>query len=187
MAEKDQQDTPLAPSATKTPESYILPSASALAAASEVDLRDEHGKTFKFKDLYSPSSSSSSSKPNERQLIIFTRHFFCGSCEEYIRSLCPVLPPSVLSSLSKPTRIIFIGCGGPELIPRYRERTMGELSERGEEVYELYSDADRGVYKALGMVNSLIDPTTPPKYITTGYWSKVAAGKPHPLHLTSLL
>lgn len=104
------------------------------------------------------------------------------ACEEYIRSLTPSngLPPSVLSSIpGKPTKLIFIGCGGPELIPRYRERTMGGLREQGEQEYDLYCDPSQSIYRALGMVVGLTQPETAPGYITSGYWSKVAEGKPH--------
>lgn len=100
------------------------------------------------------------------------------SCEEYIRSLTPTLPPSTLSSIpDHPTRLLFIGCGAPELIPRYRARTMGTLLEAGEEAYALYADPTQRIYRALGMVETLTNPATAPGYISTGYWSKVATGR----------
>lgn len=65
-----QEDAPLQASATKTPESYNLPSAKALKAAGEVQIQDEDGQKFAFKELYQTEG--------ERTLIIFVRHFFCG-------------------------------------------------------------------------------------------------------------
>lgn len=69
---KQQEDQPLQASATKTPESYILPSAKALKTAGEVQIQDEHGNSLPFKSLYEGS------KPGERQLVVWVRHFFCG-------------------------------------------------------------------------------------------------------------
>lgn len=70
--EAKDQDRPLQASATSTPESYTLPSASALKRAGEVEIQDEHGKAFPLKSLYEDSG------PGERQLVVFVRHFFCG-------------------------------------------------------------------------------------------------------------
>lgn len=55
---------------------------------------------------------------------------------------------------------------------------MSLLREKGEEEYALYANPGQEVYKALGMVVTLTNPATAPGYITTGYWSKVAEGKP---------
>ena len=72
--------------------------------------------------------------------------------------------------------MVFIGSGQPSLIARYRERTMGELREKGEAEYRLYCDPQQDVYQALGMVQSYLEPATTPGYIVTGYWSKVFSG-----------
>ena len=53
---------------------------------------------------------------------------------------------------------------------------MALLTEKNEEPYTIYADPTQSTYKALGMVNTLTNPESEPGYITTGYWSKVAAG-----------
>ena len=180
----------LTPSSTKTKESYTLPTAEALKAAGELEIKDEHGTSFPFKTLYADNKT--------RQVIFFIRHFYCGirppsipsptplcstnpthpqSCEDYIRSLTPIFPPSVLAKLDPPTKFIFIGCGSPDNIPRYRERNTRELKEGGEEVYEFYCDPGQGVYEALGMIRTMAMPGVRPGYITTGTPYKALAGE----------
>lgn len=181
------------------PDTYTLPSASALAKAGALLILDEHNISVPFESLYKDQPG--------RQLIIFIRHFFCGvsfpphpakhnhplhqsappvhypppfqtadpptkSCEEYVRALSASLPPSLLSTTTPPTTLTLIGCGQPSLIPAYRTRTMASLSTP----YRIYCDPTLNLYKALSMVENL-DQSGSPEYITKGsgsiVWSSV--------------
>ena len=52
---------------------YELPDAKTLEEAGELLIKDEYGKEVPFKSLYEGKGG--------QQLIVFTRHFFCGvSC-----------------------------------------------------------------------------------------------------------
>lgn len=55
-----------------------LPSQATLDEVGEINIKDKDGKEVPLKSLYTGKPA------NERQLIIFVRHFFCGvSC--YLR------------------------------------------------------------------------------------------------------
>jgi hypothetical protein len=73
-------------------------------------------------------------------------------CEEFVRFLTKHLPPSVLASTTPPTTLTIIGCGEPVCIPDYRTRTMSAL---GANAWPIYTDRDRSIYSALGMVVNL--------------------------------
>jgi hypothetical protein len=49
-----------------------LPTKSALGEAGEIKIQDKDGKEIALKSLYTEKPA------NERQLLIFIRHFFCG-------------------------------------------------------------------------------------------------------------
>ena len=92
QAQAPESDTPLAPSARKTPESYILPSAQAVAAAGEVQILDEEGRKFALREVWENGK--------ERVLVVWVRHFFCGVCYFSCFSFpCVSLPTSVRDRL----------------------------------------------------------------------------------------
>lgn len=145
-------------------ENYRLPDVSTLQKASELKLLDEDGKEITFKSLF----SSSGERSETRHLIVFIRHFFCGSCEQYVHALSQDLPPSVLSGITSPTNLIIVGCGQPAAVPGYKTRTMGALRERGEREFPIYCDPGQKLYALLGMVSNLGQGEGKPGYITVG-------------------
>ncbi|KAI4164405.1 MAG: hypothetical protein LQ342_002052 [Letrouitia transgressa] len=127
------------------------PSKADLEKVADHPVLDADGKPHKFKSLYT-------SNPNVKQtLIIFIRHFFCGNCQEYLRSLSTSITPSTLSSLDVPTQIVIIGCGQPELIPMYIKET--ECS------FPIYSDPTKVLYQKLGMTRTLSLGERHPEYM----------------------
>ena len=61
--------------ASSSEEHRKLPDEKTLAEAGELMIKDENGNQVAFKSLYTGKPAE------ERQLIIFIRHFFCGvSC-----------------------------------------------------------------------------------------------------------
>ncbi|KAJ6079657.1 hypothetical protein N7467_009410 [Penicillium canescens] len=101
---------------------------------------DRNGKTHPFKSLYSGPDAA------RRVLVIFVRHFFCGSCQEFIRALSETVRPDFLSHLSVETSIVIVGCGDPGLIDAY-------VAETGCP-FPIFSDPTCRLYEDLGLVTS---------------------------------
>ncbi|KAL9583546.1 MAG: hypothetical protein Q9212_002637 [Teloschistes hypoglaucus] len=130
-----------------------LPTRKELDKVADLPVLDENGKPHSFKSLYTPSNKTERS----RTLIIFIRHFFCGNCQEYLRSLSSSLPPSALTALDPPTKIVVIGCGQPNLIPMYVRET--------ECTYPIYADPSKQLYARLGMTRTLSLGNKSPQYM----------------------
>lgn len=143
------------------------PSKSDLQRVADLPVLDASGKSHTFKSLYE-------GKP--KLLIIFIRHFFCGNCQEYLRTLASVLTPESLKALPTPTEILVIGCGQPELIPMYTKETSCP--------FPIYADPTKELYKVLGMTRSLdLGPKSPeymqmslPTAIITSFLQALRAG-----------
>ncbi|PBK64337.1 hypothetical protein ARMSODRAFT_962158 [Armillaria solidipes] len=110
-----------------------IPQQSALAEAFQIELFDSTGSTVKFGTLL-PSD------PPEKVVVVFIRHFFCGSCKQYVEQLASVPQGSLEKSK---TRIIIIGCGHSDAISVYKESTKFPG--------HIYADPTRRLYHALGM------------------------------------
>ncbi|KAL6711478.1 hypothetical protein ACN47E_004412 [Coniothyrium glycines] len=117
-----------------------LPTAKDLEKVEDFLLLDAQGQSRPFKDLYQAPLVA------PRQLIIFIRHFFCGNCQEYLRTITSSIKPDDLLALPIPTFITVIGCGRPELIPMYTEATGCP--------FPIYADPTRKLYDYLGMTRT---------------------------------
>lgn len=146
---------------------YELPSAETIKEAGDLKIKDEYGREIPFKQLYDGKSG--------QHLIIFIRHFFCGSCEDYVKALSADLPPSVLHMTTPPTNATIIGCGEISPIPNYRTRTMNEIMG-ADTHFQILCDPSRKLYEKLGMMSNV--NTAPegqdPKYIKKGAIENVA-------------
>lgn len=91
---------------------------------------DIEGKEIPFSSLFA----------NQKTIVVFIRHFFCGRCQEYVEALAQV-PRSKLEDLG--TSIVVIGCGEWQPIKGYLEKTGFKGA--------IYADPTRKVYHALGM------------------------------------
>ncbi|KAK0432617.1 AhpC/TSA antioxidant enzyme-domain-containing protein [Armillaria borealis] len=110
-----------------------IPQQSALAEAFQIEVFDSTGSTVKFGTLL-PSD------PPEKVVVVFIRHFFCGSCKQYVEQLASVPQDSLEKSK---TRIIIIGCGHSDAISVYKESTKFPG--------HIYADPTRKLYHVLGM------------------------------------
>ncbi|KAL2816596.1 Sodium:solute symporter family-domain-containing protein [Aspergillus cavernicola] len=115
-----------------------LPSAATLTKVAKHTVLDREGKELRFEDLYAGPNAS------QRTLVVFVRHFYCGSCQEYLRSMVEVITPDYLSHLPVTTSVAIIGCGSPSLIDHY-------AAEVGGCPYPLYCDPTLKLYDDLGM------------------------------------
>ncbi|KAJ9156293.1 Thioredoxin-like protein AAED1 [Pleurostoma richardsiae] len=118
-----------------------LPSVETLRRIKDYVVLDKHGKTHTFKSLYSGRNVA------RRVLIIFVRHFYCGNCQEYLRTLSASISPEALLALPISTFIAVVGCGDPALIDMYAAATGCP--------FPVYADPTRRLYSELGMVKSL--------------------------------
>lgn len=112
---------------------------------------DEQNKSRTFKSLY---------QGKNRILVIFVRHFFCGQCQEFLRTLSDSVTPEDLAGLSTPTELVIIGCGQPELISFYKQQTNCR--------FPLYADPTRALYTQLGMARTM-EPGNKPEYIRKSF------------------
>ncbi|PYH42904.1 peroxiredoxin-like family protein [Aspergillus saccharolyticus JOP 1030-1] len=138
-ASANPSDTDTTSTSTTTTDSP--PSADLQAKLSTYPVHDHNNQHHQFQELYTGPDAA------PRTLIVFIRHFFCGSCKEYIRTLSQTLTPDYLAGLTPPTGIVIIGCGDPGLIDTY-------LAETGC-VFPLYADPERKLYAELGLGLSL--------------------------------
>ncbi|KAF7549593.1 hypothetical protein G7046_g8293 [Stylonectria norvegica] len=118
-----------------------LPSPEVLRKVENYVVLDRHGKTHTFQSLYVGSNVP------RRVLLIFVRHFFCGNCQEFLRSLSESITPESLLRLPVSTFIAVIGCGDPSLIDMYVSETNCP--------FPVYTDPTRSLFDALGMTMTL--------------------------------
>lgn len=113
-----------------------------LEKVADLPVLDKDRKKYTFKSLYADNENGP-----RRVLIVFIRHFFCGQCQEYLRTLASSITPDSLSALSPPTEIVVIGCGQPHLIPMYIQETGCP--------FPIYADPTRKLYHLLRMTSTL--------------------------------
>lgn len=118
-----------------------IPSPQVLRALESHVVLDSVGRTHPFKSLYSGPNVA------RRILIIFIRHFFCGNCQEYLRTLSASITPDDLLGLPASTFVVVVGCGSHELIDAYVRETACP--------FPVYADPTRRLYQELGMVRTL--------------------------------
>ncbi|KAJ4133444.1 hypothetical protein NW768_005030 [Fusarium equiseti] len=124
-----------------------IPSPETLKKIENYLVLDRHGKSHPFKTLYTGSNVA------RRVLVIFVRHFFCGNCQEFLRSLSEAVTPEALLRLPVSTFIVVIGCGDPSLIDMY----VNETGCR----FPVYTDPTRSIFNKLGMSKTLQMGTKP--------------------------
>lgn len=130
--EEDDLDLPV--------ETDECPDGAVLAAVQNIPIYDEAGEARLFGSLYDPETTT-----NERQLIIFIRHTFCGACHAFVRALTDGISASECESMPSPTSIVLIGCGKPDLIQHYRDFQGCDTH------FPIYAEPTRKLFKTLGM------------------------------------
>ncbi|KAL0476145.1 AhpC/TSA antioxidant enzyme domain-containing protein [Neurospora intermedia] len=118
-----------------------LPSLATIKKIENYHVLDRDGKSHTFRSLYTGKHVA------RRVLIIFVRHFFCGQCQEYLRTLSASITPDALLRLPLSTFIAVVGCGNPQLIDMYAQATNCP--------FPIYADPTRKLYQELGMVRTL--------------------------------
>ncbi|KAK4121390.1 hypothetical protein N657DRAFT_648214 [Parathielavia appendiculata] len=120
---------------------HDLPTPETIRKIDSYVVLDRDGKSHTFRSLYTGKHTA------RRVLIIFVRHFYCGNCQNYLRTLSSHITPSSLLALPLSTFICVIGCGDPALIDMYAAATDCP--------FPIYADPTRRLYAELGMVRTL--------------------------------
>ncbi|KAJ3574268.1 hypothetical protein NP233_g1869 [Leucocoprinus birnbaumii] len=107
-----------------------IPTENELRDAGALHVYDGEGNKVLFSELFA----------DQKTIVVFIRHFFCGRCQEYVLALAQI-PENRLQELN--TRIVVIGCGEWQPIKSYSER----IAFKG----AMYADPSRNLYHALGM------------------------------------
>ncbi|EAU92121.2 hypothetical protein CC1G_11406 [Coprinopsis cinerea okayama7 len=115
-----------------------LPTDSAISSAASLSIFDKEGNKVNFGSLFEKKAA----------VVIFIRHFFCGSCQMYVEHVAKV-PASNLEQAG--VQIVVVGCGDWKAIPMYHE-TTGFTGP-------IYADPNRDLYFALGMTLQNLEMT----------------------------
>ncbi|KAJ5380747.1 uncharacterized protein N7496_003175 [Penicillium cataractarum] len=124
----------------ETPSNDRPPSVDTIRTVEDYEVLDNKGEKHSFKSIYDGPDSTG------RVLVIFIRHFFCGSCQDYIRALVESIKPEELLQLPTSTSVAIIGCGDPGLIDFYAKETGC--------TFPIYADPANTLYDDLGMAMS---------------------------------
>ncbi|OSD08504.1 hypothetical protein PYCCODRAFT_1448718 [Trametes coccinea BRFM310] len=108
-----------------------LPSAEAISKAAASKVYDQSGNESSFGNLIQ----------DQKTIIVFIRHFFCG---QYVMQLASVRKDALEQANA---RLVVIGCGDWKLIKNYCETTGYP--------YAMYADPSRSLYTTFGLVESL--------------------------------
>ncbi|KAL2135371.1 hypothetical protein VTI74DRAFT_8783 [Chaetomium olivicolor] len=120
---------------------HDLPTPETIRKIDHYTVLDRDGKSHTFRSLYTGPHTA------RRVLIIFVRHFYCGNCQGYLRTLSDSITPTSLLSLPVSTFICVVGCGDPALIDMYAQATHCP--------FPIYADPTRKLYAELGMIRTL--------------------------------
>ncbi|KAK4104592.1 hypothetical protein N658DRAFT_183054 [Parathielavia hyrcaniae] len=112
---------------------------------------DRHGKSHTFRSLYTGKHTA------RRVLVIFVRHFYCGSCQNYLRTLSAAITPASLLALPLSTFLCVVGCGDPALIDMYADATACP--------FPIYADPTARLYAELGMAARTVALGARPGYV----------------------
>ncbi|ETW86562.1 hypothetical protein HETIRDRAFT_307693 [Heterobasidion irregulare TC 32-1] len=109
--------------------------ANVIEEASNLEIFDVKGAQVRFGSIFE----------NEKAVVVFIRHFFCG---QYVSQLASVRQDALKDAGVK---IVVVGCGEWKLIDNYKETT----SFQG----DIYADPTRKLYHALGMTIETLNQT----------------------------
>lgn len=118
-----------------------LPTQDQLSAANAAYVLGHQGNHVEFSSLL--SSATSKQVP---LVLIFTRHFHCGSCKEFVRAAAASSPLTDSSRVST----IVIGPGQAAGLDFYR-------SQVDNPPFQFYADPDLNLYHALGVTKKTLD------------------------------
>ncbi|KAK7437271.1 hypothetical protein VKT23_018716 [Stygiomarasmius scandens] len=111
-----------------------LPDQRVIEKVCDLELFDAKGKKIKFNTIIA----------GKKVIVVFIRHFFCGSCQQYVEQLASV-PKEKLEGAN--IGLVVVGCGDWQPITHYAEET----GFKG----EIYAEPTRAIYRELGMISNM--------------------------------
>ncbi|KNZ80766.1 hypothetical protein J132_04271 [Termitomyces sp. J132] len=125
-----------------------IPDADTLTNAAKLQILDSQGAKVTFGSLFE----------KQKTIVVFIRHFFCGSFVEQLASI----PHDILDKAD--VKLAVVGCGDWQPIQSYANTTKFSGP--------IYADPSRSLYRALGMNIEKLEGTPPVQqrksYLTTG-------------------
>ncbi|KAI0049926.1 hypothetical protein FA95DRAFT_1514890 [Auriscalpium vulgare] len=112
--------------------------AKTIDAAASVEVWNGKGEKVRFGSIFA----------EQKTIVVFIRHFFCGNCMQYVSQLTTVRKEALEEAGVK---IALVGCGEWKLIENYKNDTGFEG--------EIFANPDRKLYHALGMTVENLDGT----------------------------
>ncbi|EFR01400.1 hypothetical protein MGYG_04407 [Nannizzia gypsea CBS 118893] len=122
--------------------SDVSPGLEVIQRSRSVRVYNDAGEATPFGDLLDQVRTPATNK----LMTIFLRHFFCGSCQEYVRALSKAFP-NPDQDLPDGCKIVLIGCGAHTLISQYRASTGCP--------FEIYSDPTAQLFSIFAMRRTL--------------------------------
>ncbi|KAI1794684.1 AhpC/TSA antioxidant enzyme-domain-containing protein [Ganoderma leucocontextum] len=114
--------------------STSFPSPEVLTTAAALNVYDDTGNEVSFGSLIK----------DQKTIVVFIRHFWCGSCQQYVIQLASVRKEALEQASA---RLVVIGCGDWKLIKEY----CGLTDFKG----GMYADPSRKLYHAFGLIETL--------------------------------
>lgn len=123
------------------PKDDALPSSDQLASAKTASIFDDQGKTIQFSSILDEAHSA-----QLPVLLVFTRHFHCGMCKEFVKGLARSSALTDSSSVS----VVVVGPGQPSGVPGYKAWVENPP-------FRFYADPELHLYHALGVTKRSLE------------------------------
>ncbi|EPQ28943.1 uncharacterized protein PFL1_03743 [Pseudozyma flocculosa PF-1] len=124
-----------------------LPTSEQQSHADSLSLLDQHANRVDFGQLRRQAQAD-----GQAFVLVFTRHFHCGMCMQYIRALAG---STILRDLGR-VKVAIVGPGQWQGVKRYIEQC-------GSPPFDFYADPEVKLYKALGVTTRNLDLGDPNK------------------------
>ncbi|KDR86128.1 hypothetical protein GALMADRAFT_54116 [Galerina marginata CBS 339.88] len=134
-----------------------IPDERTIEDAAKIEVLDVNGQSVQFGSVFQ----------DQKAIVVFIRHFFCGKCQLYVENLAAI-PQAALDQAG--VKIVVVGCGDYQPIASYAETTRF--------TGPFFADPTRKLYHALGMDSETLQVTPANEqkrsYLTMGAFSNIA-------------
>lgn len=130
-----------------------LPTKQQLSAAHAAYVLDSAGERVDFTSLLDRAEASQTAL-----LLVFTRHFHCGMCKEFVRALAD---SSLLTDAVR-VSVVIVGPGQPAGLEHYKQQ-LSNPTTGTPPPFQFYADPDLRLYHALGVTRRNLDLGDPTK------------------------
>lgn len=114
-----------------------------LPTLGQLQIYNDQSQPIAFSTLLGPSTAPAATSQPQTSIVLFIRHFWCGLCQVFLRTLRESITPAQLKE--RGITLSVVGCGSPRMIADY----AALLAFPAE--WKIYADPDKVLYTALGM------------------------------------